>query len=242
MKYWIDTHTHTLASGHAYHTIDEMTRQAAELGLPQLGITDHAPKMPGSAGRLYFSNLKVVRREKYGVRRWMGCEANICDFGGRLDLPAGILCQMDLVIASLHIPCIQPGTTEQNTAALMNAMENPYVHIIGHPDDSRYPVDLEALARAAAKHHKLLELNNTSLRPDGPRQGARERDLLLLEWCRRFNVCIALGSDAHVAEDIGNFSACEPLLAEAAFPERLVVNTDPDLFRSYIRPAVPAIE
>ncbi|MDD3240993.1 MAG: phosphatase, partial [Lachnospira sp.] len=39
MKYLIDTHTHTIASGHAYNTIDEMTRHAAELGVEYLGIT-----------------------------------------------------------------------------------------------------------------------------------------------------------------------------------------------------------
>jgi len=49
MKYTIDTHTHTLVSGHAYNTIDEMAAYAAGIGVTHLAITDHAPKMPGSA-------------------------------------------------------------------------------------------------------------------------------------------------------------------------------------------------
>ena len=53
----------------------------------------------------------------------------------------------DVVIASLHIPCIKPGSIEQNTNALIKAMDNPYVNIIGHPDDSRYPVDYEKLVK-----------------------------------------------------------------------------------------------
>lgn len=57
MKYSIDTHTHTLVSGHAYNTIDEMAAYAAGIGVTHLAITDHAPKMPGSAGILYFSNI-----------------------------------------------------------------------------------------------------------------------------------------------------------------------------------------
>ena len=57
MKYTIDTHTHTLVSGHAYNTIDEMAAYAAGIGVTHLAITDHAPKMPGSAGILYFSNM-----------------------------------------------------------------------------------------------------------------------------------------------------------------------------------------
>ena len=49
-KYTIDTHTHTLVSGHAYNTIDEMAAYAFQTGVTHLAITDHAPKMPGSAG------------------------------------------------------------------------------------------------------------------------------------------------------------------------------------------------
>ena len=42
MKYSIDTHTHTLVSGHAYNTIDEMAAYAAGIGVTHLAITDHA--------------------------------------------------------------------------------------------------------------------------------------------------------------------------------------------------------
>ena len=36
----LDTHTHTLASGHAYSTIRENAHAAAEKGLELLAITD----------------------------------------------------------------------------------------------------------------------------------------------------------------------------------------------------------
>ena len=73
MKFTIDTHTHTLVSGHAYNTIDEMAAFAAEKGVTHLAITDHAPKMPGSTGVFYFSNMGIIPRMKkrreniYGV-------------------------------------------------------------------------------------------------------------------------------------------------------------------------------
>ena len=54
MKYILDTHTHTLASGHAYSTIDEMIQAAAKKKLELIGITEHAPKMPGSCQEIYF--------------------------------------------------------------------------------------------------------------------------------------------------------------------------------------------
>ena len=41
-------------------------------------------------------------------------------------------------------------------------MKNPAIHIIGHPDDSRFPIDYDTLTAAAREHHKLLEVNNSS--------------------------------------------------------------------------------
>ena len=46
MRVEIDTHTHTLASGHAYNTLNEMAQAAADKGLKGLAITEHAPEMP----------------------------------------------------------------------------------------------------------------------------------------------------------------------------------------------------
>jgi len=234
MKYLIDTHTHTIASGHAYNTIDEMTRHAAGIGLANLAITEHAPKMSGSSSILYFYNLHVVPKEKYGVNRLMGCELNILNANGKLDLGVSVLKQMDIVIASLHVPCINAGTIDENTAALVKCCENPFVHIIGHPDDGRYPVDYEMLVDAAARTHTLIELNNASLAVAGPRQGALENDLRLLKLCKEKNVCITLGSDAHIEEAVGIFDNCEKVLAEVDFPERLIANLDMDLMNSFL--------
>ena len=44
----MDLHTHTIASGHAYNTLREMAKAAADRGLEILGITEHAPMMPGT--------------------------------------------------------------------------------------------------------------------------------------------------------------------------------------------------
>ena len=63
MKYVLDTHTHTLASGHAYNTIQEMIKTAKTKNLELLGITDHAPAMPGSSLGLYFCNFRVLPRQ-----------------------------------------------------------------------------------------------------------------------------------------------------------------------------------
>ena len=41
IKIKTDTHTHTLASGHAYSTIEENLRAGKEQGLELVGTTDH---------------------------------------------------------------------------------------------------------------------------------------------------------------------------------------------------------
>ena len=129
----LDTHTHTLASGHAYSTLRENLAMAAKKGLELLAVTEHAPRMTGSCQTIYFQNLKVVNRQAYEVELMLGAELNILDENGTVDLAANILKTLDLNIASLHIPCICPGSREYNTAACINAMKNPYVNILGFP-------------------------------------------------------------------------------------------------------------
>ena len=86
MKPQLDVHTHTVASGHGYSTIQEMAQAAADKGLQVLGITEHGPSIPGTCGLLYFKNMFVVPRRMYGIRLLMGCEVNILDTEGPLDL------------------------------------------------------------------------------------------------------------------------------------------------------------
>ena len=220
----LDTHTHTLASGHAYSTLRENLAMAAKKGLDLLAVTEHAPRMTGSCQTIYFQNLKVVNRQAYEVELMLGAELNILDENGTVDLAANILKTLDLNIASLHIPCICPGSREYNTAACINAMKNPYVNILGHPDDSRYPVDYQALVQAAREYGVLLELNNSSLRPGGSRKDAKPRDVEMLRYCREYQVPVVIGSDAHVDTDIGNHEMALALLEEENFPQELIIN------------------
>lgn len=220
----IDLHTHTLASGHAYNTMNEMVAAAQGKGMTHLGITEHAPSMPGSCHEFYFQNLRVVPRKRDGLQLILGSEANIIDFEGNIDLSEFILGRLDVVIASMHIVCIKPGTMEENTAAYVGAMKNKRVNIIGHPDDERFPVDYVTLVKTAKETHTLLEINNNSLRPTGPRKNSRENVIRLLQLCKQYEVPVIFGSDAHIADDIANFGMIIPLVKEMDFPEELVVN------------------
>lgn len=224
MKYVLDTHTHTIASGHAYSTIREMARSASEQGLELLGITEHAPMLPGTCREMYFNNLKVIDKEMYGVELLLGTELNILNYRGQVDLSNSILRDLDIVIASLHTPCIHPGTIEDNTSAYLHVMKNPYVDIIGHPDDSRYKINYKELVLASKENRVLLELNNSSLTPGGVRQNPLENDITILNYCRQYNVPIVLGSDAHIDTCVGKYNYAEDLIKDIDFPEELIVN------------------
>ncbi|MCI8391995.1 MAG: phosphatase [Roseburia sp.] len=235
MRDIMDLHTHTIASGHAYSTVGEMIAAAKEKGLEILGITEHAPNMPGTCPEMYFMNLKVMPRERYGVKVLFGAELNIMDADGTVDLPEYVLKRLDYAIASLHLPCYPGGTKEENTRAYLNAMKNPYVKIIGHPDDGRYPADFDALAKAAKEHGVLLEVNGSSLQPDCFRENSRENYQEMLKACMKYETSVIIDSDAHVDVHVGRHDAAIALLSEMDFPERLVVNTDAERLKEFIR-------
>lgn len=230
-----DTHAHTLASGHAYSTIHEMAAAAAKRGMQVLALTEHAPEMPGTCGLFYFQNLRVIPREMHGIRMLFGAELNIMDPKGRVDLPESTVRKLDIAVASIHVPCFGlEHTREEVMSAYVEAMKKDYIHIIGHPDDSRFPIDYELLVKTAKETHTLLEVNNSSLHPESFREGARENILTMLELCRRYEVPITTGSDAHVDADAGSFSFTQKVLDECGFPEELVVTTDFEKLKPYL--------
>lgn len=244
-QYLLDSHTHTLASGHAFNTMREMALYAREKGLLALGVTEHGPAIPGACDPIYFTNLHVVDRNMYGIRLFLGAELDILDYEGHVDLPSGKLRKIDVGIASIHpnvssgpaYPPYVPGSVKENTAAYLKAMENPDVDIIGHPDDMRLPVDYEALARGARDNRVLLELNASSLDPCNVRgkSGDTEKNMkTMLRQCEKLGTYVIVSSDAHCACSIAAFQKIDRVLRELDFPRELVVNRDLELYMSFL--------
>ncbi|TCT14614.1 putative hydrolase [Natranaerovirga pectinivora] len=234
MKYELDLHCHTIASGHAYSTLEENAKSASEKGLKLIGLTDHAPKMPGAPHIFYFHNLKVVPETLHGVRILKGAEVNIIDRDGSVDLDDYTLKSLDIVIASLHPPCINFGTIEENTKTIIGAIRNQRINVIGHPDDSRFPLDYELVVKEAKEHNTLLEVNNSSLDPNSFRLNSVNNCTKMLELCMKYKASIIIGSDSHISCDVGNFSNAQMVLERVGFPEDLIVNTSIDKLKKYI--------
>ena len=235
MKMLVDVHTHTISSGHAYSTIDENMRAAGNKNLELIAMTDHSPGMPGSTHMFHFSNLKVIPNEMYGVKLLRGVEANIINYEGEIDMSEEVLSSLDIVIASLHPPCIAFSDEETVTSGIEKVMENPYVNIIGHPGDNRYPMDFERIVKASKKTGTLLEVNNASLKPGSFRPGVKENLVKMLNYCKMYNVPVVVGSDAHFYTEIGEFKEAIELFHEVDFPEALVLNTNPEKLVTFIK-------
>ena len=233
-KVLLDVHTHTVASGHAYSSLQEMVKAAADKELQVLGITEHGPSIVGTCPLVYFKNMFVVPRQMYGIRILMGCEVNILDTKGRLDLNDEYLDRLDIAIAGIHDKCWKGGTKEENTEGVMQVIRNPKIHIISHPGDGSAELDFEPLVLAAKESHTLLEINNHSLAPQRQKPMARANNLELLRLCKKYEVPTILGSDAHVSFQIADYDRLLPLLAETDFPDDLIMNFWPERFFEYL--------
>lgn len=235
VRYELDIHTHTIASGHGSSaTITDMAKAASARKLKMLGISDHGPRTLGGGRISYFRNLAYAQRERLGVQMLYGAEANIIDRQGNLDLPEEVLARLDFVIASMHRPILKPGSENENTEIYLRTMENPYVTVIGHCSDTHFPADPFRLFAAARKRHILLEINNSSLSPEGYRGDTRFADLVILNLSAHFGYPVLFSSDSHGKRHVGDFSFAEELARKAELPYGLILNRSADAFLSFL--------
>lgn len=224
-----DTHTHTLATDHAYSTVSENAAAAAERGLLAMAMTEHSPSMPGAPGMLHFNNLGMIPREINGVTIIKGIEVNIMDYDGALDLPHRYLQRLEWVIASMHTTNLDPASQEEHTRGWLNVAKNPLVDVIGHCGDGRYAFDYERVLPEFKKHDKIVEINSHSFYA---RPNSEENCETVARLCKMLEIPVVVSSDAHFHNRIGDFGKSIELLEQIDFPERLILNADRERFFS----------
>lgn len=231
MKILVDTHTHTNCSTHAHSTLYENIQFAKKRGLEMICMTDHAPAIPDAPHMWHFSTMRSLPREVEGIRLLFGIEANVLDTKGHLDIPEEDQRLMDLIIASIHEPCYPPRTPEEHTRTWLKVIENPYVTIIGHSGNPKYPYDYEAVACAAKEQNKCIEINNHSFTA---RKGSKENCRKIAETCMKVGTKIVVSSDSHSCFQIGVFDEAIKMLNEIGFPEDLIMNLTAERFTHYL--------
>ena len=233
MKIIADTHTHTVASGHAYSTVLENLQVAKRKGLRFLAITDHTGRMPGAPDDTYFSCMRSALPDSYeGVYLLRGCEVNVLDEKGGLDLPNAVLKKLDWVIASLHSTVTKPLDEERHTQLWLSVAENPHVDVIGHCGEEQFRFDYERVIRAFAQYGKIVEINASSKRS---RPTSQKNCYEIAKLCAKYGVPLVLSSDAHFAGEVGNVDAAIGLAREAEVPQELILNGEAKRFAAKLQ-------
>jgi len=152
------------------NTLEEIAAYMEELGLEYWAITDHSQSSVQANG-LNPSRLREQIREIKKIneaaaargsefRLLTGSEVDILK--DRLDFDDEVLAELDVVVASLHVP---GGSEAENTKRLIRAAENPFVHMLGHLtgrlllEREPYPVNVQAVIDACAATGTWIELN-----------------------------------------------------------------------------------
>jgi DNA polymerase (family 10) len=191
-----DLHTHTnLTDGLA--TLEQMLDTASGFGYAYYAVTDHAPNlfMQRMTDEKMLAQREQLRKlqDRYPKMRLLhGTELNI-DGEGNVDWDADFLDGFDVCVASVHSLFNQ--SKDEMTGRIVRAMENPNVHVIGHPTgriiNKRQPVDvdLEEVFKAAGRTGTALEVNGY---PD--RLDLKDEHIL---WARRHGVKFSVDTDSH---------------------------------------------
>ncbi len=228
----VDSHTHTVASGHAFSTLAENVAAAAAQNIKLLALTDHGPAMPGAPHFWFFNNMRVIPRIINGVGVLRGVEANIINFQGEIDVGVDTQQYLDIVLASLHEPVVTPATKTMHTDGVVKAMASGRIDVFAHGGNPAFPIDVDEVARAAAYYKVLVEINNSSFTTSRP--GSEKNCAALAEAVARHDGCLTFGSDAHIAGKVGVFNECVAFIAKIGFPKERILNYNGRLFLEFL--------
>ena len=218
-----DFHMHSTWSD-GEDSLEEMIAAAAARGYDYHAISDHSQGR-GSTFGLSPEKLREQRAvaaalgEKYGVRTLCASEVDILP-DGSLDFPDEVLAELDFAIGSVHSGYRQ--SSDEITARLIRACENPYVNVIGHPTGrghANYEFDYDAVFAAAARTGTALEIDGQKMRLDLPAPLARR--------AKGRGATFTVDSDAHPTGDLSDVQFAVGQARRAGLTKDDVLNARP---------------
>lgn len=234
IKIEADLHVHSIFSGHAYSTIDELAEEAKIKGLKLMALTDHGPALPGGTHFNYFNNLKVLPDEIKGVRILRGIEANILN-DGSLDLEEKYFEYLNFVACGIHMNTgYTNSTVKEHTEATIKAIQNPLVDMVTHPVNLSYMVDLEEVVKAAKEYNVILEINASSHKDNMVGRGDKQLARQLIKLAKENNNLLALNSDAHYRDLVGNLKNLEPVIGDGIITNDDIINSSVDKVMKFL--------
>jgi DNA polymerase (family X) len=189
------------------NTLEEIAVHMQELGLSYWAITDHSKssfQANGLDAARLRQEIKAVRElnkrledSGTGFRLLIGTEVDILNDG--LDFPDDLLAELDVVVASIHQGFTQ--SEAETTKRLMRAVENKYVHMLGHLcgrlllEREGCNVNHREIIDACAANGTWIELNASPYRFD--------MDWRHWKYAKGKGVKCVINCDAHRFEHVG---------------------------------------
>ena len=196
-----DLHIHCNYNDHSSKdlTIPNIINKSESLDLERIAITEHVRKN-SEWTKKYIDELKYyIPRTKIKILK--GFEAKILE-DGEIDCPTDFLNNEYFIIASFHTKY----TKDKWYSALIKAIQNPNVDVIGHlapeVDFKINESEIRNIAELLVANGKKIEVNSKYIRP--PKE--------FLKIFKEYGVVLHLGSDAHAINDIGNFNRIKDLI------------------------------
>lgn len=193
-------HNHSTYSD-GKHSLRQMAEACRDMGYEYLGISDHS-RSAGYAGGLDIERVQKQQEEIAALNKelapfkiFKGIESDILT-DGSLDYPEDVLGSFDFVVSSIHSGLSMD--RKKATARLLQAIENPYTTILGHPTGrlllrrEGYPLDHKAIIDACAKYQVVIEINANPWRLD--------LDWRWVNYAMEKGVMLSINPDAHEVE------------------------------------------
>lgn len=237
MKILGDYHTHTNYT-HGKSTIEENVKQAENIGLKEIAITEHCYK---GFNHIKKGDLQKIKndidsiKDKYNVKILMGIEANLISLEGDVDISDEELNSLDMVVLGFHkftkvgfknlfrfvLPnLLRKKATkkqiERNTMAYINAMDKHRISILAHLGYAGCAVDCARLAHECVKRNIYIELN-------GKRINFSKSDI---DAMIKTGVKFVVDSDAHHYLNVGKNHRAFNLIEKYKIPLEQVANID----------------
>ena len=231
-----DYHTHTPYS-HGANTIAENVARAKEIGLQQIGISDHGYShiiygLRRKETKKYIAECKKAE-EEYGIKVLVGIEANIRSVSGIADLTKADYENFDVYLCGHHIYvqyvktrelwCYGYGNwvrssllkkeptqkqLERNTKAYVNVIKNNPIDAVTHVG-YLCPANAVEVAKCASDYGTYIELNSKKTHFTD-----EELNDIVAKTPARF----IINSDAHSASRVGDTKLVEEQLSRIRFP------------------------
>ncbi len=229
---------HTYASD-GKPSVAEIAWEARRKGLRQINISDHSFTnfICHMTRKKFEEQSAAIEVERDGeLQILQGIEGNLLDPKGNMDVPDDIIRRLDVLTVGFHrflslrrvikhmnfinvngfgSRFLRQKLIEVNTRAFISAMEKYPVDIIAHLGH-RTLVDFARVCQYAAEHDVYVELNVKHL--DTIEEGIND--------ALGTPVKFIVGSDAHTADKIGEFSAVENFIVKHGIPLERVYGID----------------